>query len=548
MEIRSQKLESDLTPGRISTFAKQSIAISHLLFSDDLLIFAPITKVSGRLLKKLLLDCAELSGLEFNSDKSALFCGGREDLHQQFILELGIPKGSLPVNYLGLPLFTGALNSRLCLPLVDKMRKRLQCWHGTIKALEKMIRSFLWGGPTLRRTLNHVNWRTVYLPKVEGGLGLKRIGEWSKAALGARFWEVAVGSQSIWATWISRRYLHKQSIWTMKPSISGSWIWPKILAARSWITPQVQYLIFSGEGVSAWDDPWIQGASLSELTSTPGTLRDPLMDLQVAAMINQGQWTKPPWWDTSWDLIWDQIQEMECGGQGADILIWPHSISGALFSPMAWEFLRTKAHTSRQRPQGVWSPTIQKLAENWGITILPLQCKQFFVTWRPPEVDWVKSNSDGALSADRAGYEAVMRDHTWALVEAVVVQEPRLQSINLLAHKAILHGLKLAAASGLPKVHMESDSTTAIAWVHGKGCIPWRALRTQTELINLLPSFDAWQASHVFHEGNQVADHLASWRDTSGSTTIAPHEAGQELQKLLAQDAIGTIYTRTCIT
>ncbi|KAK1258899.1 hypothetical protein QJS04_geneDACA020238 [Acorus gramineus] len=127
MKMFSQQLDVELTHGKIGAFTKHSIAINHLLFADDLIIFSPITQKSRRALRKLLSDFAILSGLELNSGKSSIFCGGQKDLHQHFSSKLGIPRGSLSVTYLGLLLFTRALNAILCLPLVNKLCKRLQC-------------------------------------------------------------------------------------------------------------------------------------------------------------------------------------------------------------------------------------------------------------------------------------------------------------------------------------------------------------------------------------------------------------------------------------
>ncbi|KAK1288881.1 hypothetical protein QJS10_CPB19g00364 [Acorus calamus] len=334
MEILLQRLDEALQRGSIGAFTKHSNAISHLLFADDLIIFSPINLISGRAIKRILSSFAEISGLELNIGKSVAFCGGRENLHQHFINEIGIPQGQLPVTYLGLPLFTGALTSGLCLPLIDKLRRRLQRWHGhllsfagrlelaktvlsslqlywtsafalpssTIKAMEKVIRAFLWRGPTLKRSLHHVNWATVCLPKEEGGLGLKRIRDWSMAALGARFWEMAAGQSSLWANWMSIRYLLKKGIWTIKASHSGSWIWPKIIASRSWIKQHVRYIIYSGSQVQLWTDPWINGASLDDLLSPPTSIRS--QPLIVASLLVNGIWTKPPWWEPGWDMVW----------------------------------------------------------------------------------------------------------------------------------------------------------------------------------------------------------------------------------------------------
>ncbi|KAK1325494.1 hypothetical protein QJS10_CPA01g02289 [Acorus calamus] len=166
----------------------------------------------------------------------------------------------------------------------------------------------------------------------------------------------------------------------------------------------------------------------------------------------------------------------------------------------------------------IHTPAIQKLAENWGIVIHPLESVISSVTWRPPDIDWTKSNSDGSLSIDRAGYGAVLRNSDGKLLAAAATQESSLLSINVLEFRGILQGLKLARSLGLQKIHIESDSTTAIAWVQGKGCLPWQAFRDHFAMLSILESFDSWRASHVLCEGNQVVDYLAAWRDFPGIT------------------------------
>ncbi|KAK1269610.1 hypothetical protein QJS04_geneDACA008287 [Acorus gramineus] len=72
---------------------------------------------------------------------------------------------------------------------------------------------------------------------------------------------------SLWVRWVTKRYLDKQNIWSAKPTSAGSWIWPKLLASRNWIKPEIRYIIFSGRNLKAWTDPWIKGKSLAELSS-----------------------------------------------------------------------------------------------------------------------------------------------------------------------------------------------------------------------------------------------------------------------------------------
>ncbi|KAK1325584.1 hypothetical protein QJS10_CPA01g01539 [Acorus calamus] len=66
--------------------------------------------------------CIKASGLQLNSEKSQLFCTSNAEL---LVERLGIPLSTLPVQDLGLPLQSGYLSNTSCLPLIDKMRKKL---------------------------------------------------------------------------------------------------------------------------------------------------------------------------------------------------------------------------------------------------------------------------------------------------------------------------------------------------------------------------------------------------------------------------------------
>ncbi|KAK1312580.1 hypothetical protein QJS10_CPA07g00969 [Acorus calamus] len=195
----------------------------------------------------------------------------------------------------------------------------------------------LWGGPTLKKTIHHVKWDAICTPKAEGELGIRRISDWMRAATGARLWEVLTGSESLWVAWITKRYLSKQQASEVPLASAGSWAWPHILATRTWIHPEVRYIIFSGHSIRVWLDPWIRGSSLQQRTQLFGPL-DP--SYTVEKLINGGSWIKPAWWPNAWSKIWEDILAQDCGGDGEDILVWPHSVSGMLTTTSAWNFLR----------------------------------------------------------------------------------------------------------------------------------------------------------------------------------------------------------------
>ncbi|KAK1311017.1 hypothetical protein QJS10_CPA08g01071 [Acorus calamus] len=164
---------------KLGSFIKSSNNIFHLIFADDLIVFTDCSLSSAVELQSLLSSFSKASGLHLNSGKSQLFCTSNSEA---LVEGLGIPLYNLPVHHLGLPLQSRYLSNTSCLPLINKMRKRLQSWID------------------------------VCLPKEEGGLGLKRSGEWNMAAMGTRLWEIASNHGSLWASWMNVRLEEKRPI------------------------------------------------------------------------------------------------------------------------------------------------------------------------------------------------------------------------------------------------------------------------------------------------------------------------------------------------
>ncbi|KAK1260236.1 hypothetical protein QJS04_geneDACA001958 [Acorus gramineus] len=157
-----------------------------------------------------------------------------------------------------------------------------------------MIRDFLWRDSPQKRASHHVNWITICQPLNEGGLGIKRIADWNKAATGVHLWDVATGMESLWVKWIHSRYLKSHSLWEVKVRSTSTTIWRKILAARDWIKPKVKYNIYSGSNINICGDPWIDGDGLAGHFGERLALLFGLnKDSKVSWLIVNGKWHKP---------------------------------------------------------------------------------------------------------------------------------------------------------------------------------------------------------------------------------------------------------------
>ncbi|KAF7835276.1 reverse transcriptase [Senna tora] len=109
----------------------RGVQISHLLYADDVLLFARTDKKSIMAIKNVLTRFANCSGLSFNSDKSSVWFSLRapeEDKHS-VTHSLGFGAASNPGKYLGVPLGLSRRTSDYR-PIMDKVMDKVECWKG----------------------------------------------------------------------------------------------------------------------------------------------------------------------------------------------------------------------------------------------------------------------------------------------------------------------------------------------------------------------------------------------------------------------------------
>jgi hypothetical protein len=205
--------------------------LTHLCFANDLMLFVAADIPSIKLIKEGLEEFRMLSGLSVNQSKSEVFCANvPSDLQAQILSILQFRAGKLPVRYLGMPLISGKLSYDDCVPLIEKITARINSWtvrhlsfsgrlqfiqsvlnsiqlfwssifilpKKVVKAIEQRFNQFLWEGQEGGRGGFKVSWEQVCFPKQEGGLGLKRVEDWNRAAVMKHIWNLFTQAGSLW--------------------------------------------------------------------------------------------------------------------------------------------------------------------------------------------------------------------------------------------------------------------------------------------------------------------------------------------------------------
>jgi hypothetical protein len=142
---------------------------------------------------------------------------------------LGMKEGKLPVRYLGVPLISNKLSSLDCEALLEKISSQINSWMAkhlsfagrlqllssvlyiiqiywlnifilpkkVIKAIEQKFNRFLWNGNEECFPKAKVSWESICVPKREGGLGLKRLEDWNRAAILKHIWTLFTKSRGL---------------------------------------------------------------------------------------------------------------------------------------------------------------------------------------------------------------------------------------------------------------------------------------------------------------------------------------------------------------
>ncbi|XP_021767727.1 uncharacterized protein LOC110732117 [Chenopodium quinoa] len=186
----------------------KELALNHLIFADDLMLFSYGTNDSVKLLIKALKTFEARSSLQANLEKTAIYFGNVQQPAQDSILcESGFVKGNMPFRYLGIPLNAKYLKMVDYDSLIDKMLVRLHCWSSRNLSYAARVTLINAVGNVVLSTTPPIAWDWCCRPKKAGGLGIRDCRKCNKAALGVYVWKIAKKTDSLWVKWVHSVYI-----------------------------------------------------------------------------------------------------------------------------------------------------------------------------------------------------------------------------------------------------------------------------------------------------------------------------------------------------
>ncbi|GJU72871.1 putative RNA-directed DNA polymerase, eukaryota, reverse transcriptase zinc-binding domain protein [Tanacetum coccineum] len=281
------------------------LIVSHFQFADDVIFLGEWSYMNLKNLLRILRCFHIASGLKVYLSKSALYGVGVSRNEVDWMAStLKCTPGSLPFNYLGLPV--GANMSISChwSPIIEKVQKRLSSWKArclsiggrltlvksvlgslplyyfsifrapskVLSLLESIRGRFFWGGSAEDRKISWVAWKQIMADRSMGGLGIDSLSASNLSLLRKWWWRFHTEPDALWRQVISSIHGSCVGLNSNRDSIKGSGTWINILNAGGKINDigvpfinSFKCKVISGSSTRMWKDVWFGSQSLDQI-------------------------------------------------------------------------------------------------------------------------------------------------------------------------------------------------------------------------------------------------------------------------------------------
>lgn len=305
------------------------IALNNLSLMLKKVIFVDGNIESVQAVLQVLREFELRSGLAVSVHKTTFFASGlTADEANTIQFSTGMPLGSLPVRYLGVPLVTKKLTLLNCEVLLQQIKSKFSSWSSKslsfagrllliktviagintfwcstfilpkacVNRINSLCGVFLWKGNVESHHTARVSWAVVTKPKEEGGLGIKDLSTWNKACCLKLIWLLFFQSGSIWVAWFVAEVLqgNLSNLWTTMPNRRFSWQVNKLLKLSPLLYQWIKLRVSNGINCRFWTDNWSSLGSMRQYLQLGNTSLGISEQATLATLYTNGGWQMPP--------------------------------------------------------------------------------------------------------------------------------------------------------------------------------------------------------------------------------------------------------------
>ncbi|XP_043689263.1 uncharacterized protein LOC122640174 [Telopea speciosissima] len=223
-----------------------------------------------------------------NRQKSCFVLGRKASLARAHMIGVvtGFPRKTLPITYLGAPLYAGRLKICFFDDMVGKIRNKVAGWKGkllstggrvtllkhvlssipihvlatlippkaVIRRLYGIFADFLWGCSEWGKRRHWVCWRKFCRPLQEGGLGVRLLEDVGLSLRLKGLWKVFT-EDSLWSEFFRAKYFRNSHVVLAGVQGVGSKVWRSTLAFKEFLLNRSKWLLGSSN-ISFWLGNW----------------------------------------------------------------------------------------------------------------------------------------------------------------------------------------------------------------------------------------------------------------------------------------------------
>lgn len=164
----------------------------------------------------------------------------------------------------------------------------------------------------------------MFLPKKEGGLGIRNFDIFNRALLAKQAWRILTMPKSLMARVLKGKYFPSRHFMDTRVTSSASFTWRSILSVKELIAKGACKVIGDGRDTSIWGEPWIPSLHDCRLQS-----REVDGYYRVCGLMENGAWKQGVLKENfnSWEVqAINQIPVPMYGDH--DAWMWRHSKNG----------------------------------------------------------------------------------------------------------------------------------------------------------------------------------------------------------------------------